>query len=96
METTTAIDLSHCDISAIAWRVIRDHKVRARPLPFACVPYLDAMRKCTDITETYGVESVQGIVLRFLGNFTSARGDVSKAVREELKKRLRANGYPIK
>lgn len=88
---TKAIDLSHCDISDLAWRVINDHNARQKPIPPAAVPYLSAMRKCTDLTDQYGLDSAEGIVLRFLGNFSTARGDVSKAVREELKKRLRAH-----
>lgn len=96
METTTAIDLSNYDISDLAWYVIRDHHSRQKPFSGAVIPYLDAMRKCTTLNDQYGCESAQSIVLHFLGNFSSARGEVSKAVRVELKKRLRANGYPIK
>lgn len=89
MENQT-IDLSQCDISDLAWCVIRDHRKRQKPIPPAAAPYLSAMRQCTELTDRYGLDSAEGIVLRFLGNFSSARGTVSKAVREELKKRLRA------
>jgi hypothetical protein len=53
---------------------------------FGAVPYLDAMRTLTNITDNYGMDTGKSIVLYFLSNATSWRGDKAKAIKIELKK----------
>jgi CRISPR/Cas system-associated exonuclease Cas4 (RecB family) len=48
-------------------------------------PYLNAMRGLTDMTSTYGCESAKGIVLYFLCNANSWRGETARRVKAELK-----------
>jgi hypothetical protein len=55
---------------------------------YAAVPYLDAMRYVEDLSTPYGADTGRDIVLYFLSNATSWRGDTAKAVRAELKRRL--------
>lgn len=52
---------------------------------FGAVPYLDAMRSLGAVTENYGCDSAKSIVIYFLGNATSWRGDVARRVKAELK-----------
>ena len=52
---------------------------------YAALPYLMAMHKLGRITDSYGSESAQGIVLRFLNNAGAWRGDTAKRIKLELK-----------
>jgi len=55
---------------------------------FAAVPYLEAMGTLEHINDPFGMDSGKSIVVYFLGNATSWRGDVARAVKKELKRRL--------
>jgi hypothetical protein len=53
---------------------------------FGAVPYLDAMSSLNSINDMYGADSAKSIVIYFLGNANSFRGDAAKALKAELKK----------
>jgi len=53
---------------------------------FGAVPYLDAMATLDNITEDYGQDSAKSIVLYFLSNATTWRGDDARRIKAELKK----------
>lgn len=53
---------------------------------FAAKPYLEAMMGLDKITDSYGMDSGKGIVLRFLSNASSWRGPKAKEIKTELKK----------
>lgn len=48
-------------------------------------PYLDAMMTLYGLEDRYYLEDAQGIVLRFLCNAQSWRGDKAKRIKDELK-----------
>lgn len=52
---------------------------------FAAKPYLDAMASLTSINDNYGWDSGKTIVLYFLGNASSWRGETAKTIKKELK-----------
>ena len=52
---------------------------------FAAQPYLDAMVALTSVNDMYGFDSGKNIVLYFLSNAGSWRGDVAKRIKAELK-----------
>lgn len=52
---------------------------------FGAVPYIDAMRAVSSINEPYGVESARGLVLYFLANAGSWRGEHAKRIKAELR-----------
>ena len=52
---------------------------------FGAVPYLDAMSSLDKPTEKYGYDSGKSIILYFLGNASTWRGDTAKRVKAELK-----------
>ena len=56
---------------------------------FAAKPYLSAMNCLSDINHQIGFDSGKSIVLYFLSNASTWRGDVAKAVKLELKNRTR-------
>lgn len=56
---------------------------------FAARPYLDAMYSLGSIDDSYGLDSGRSVVSYFLANATSWRGETARAVKAELKRRLR-------
>jgi len=52
---------------------------------FGARPYLDAMGTLDKITDMYGADSARTIVLYFLANAGTWRGDVAKRIKAELK-----------
>ena len=56
---------------------------------FGAKPYLDVMRQMTNIHDKYVAEDGRSVVLYFLNNAKSWRGETAKAVKAELKRRLK-------
>ncbi len=56
---------------------------------FGAKPYLDAMRQMSQITDKFGEDDGKSIVLYFLSNATTWRGEVAREVKAELKRRLK-------
>lgn len=52
---------------------------------FGAVPYLQAMMTLGDISENYGQDSGESIVLYFLSNAKTWRGETAKRIKSELK-----------
>ena len=55
---------------------------------YSAVPYLNAMRSLEKITDKYEADSGRTVVVYFLANATQWKGDVARAVKKELNKRL--------
>lgn len=51
---------------------------------FGAVPYLDAMGSLNSIDDEYGCDSGNSVVLYFLANAQTWRGDVARRVKKEL------------
>jgi len=73
-------------IAAIA----REIRANWRPVYFGAAPYLDAMASLGSINDTYGADDARSVVLYFLSNATTWRGDVARRVKAELKSLLKA------
>lgn len=56
-----------------------------RPVNFAAAPYLAAMASLNSIDESCGMDSAKSIVLYFLSNAASWRGETARRVKAELK-----------
>jgi hypothetical protein len=52
---------------------------------FGAVPYLDAMGTLDKISDNYGSDSGKSIVLYFLSNATTWKGDDARRIKAELK-----------
>ena len=52
---------------------------------FAAVPYLQAMATMESPQDNFGYDSGQSVVLYFLSNATTWRGDVARRIKKELK-----------
>jgi hypothetical protein len=53
---------------------------------FGAVPYLDAMSTLNSINDDYICDSGKSVVLYFLSNATTWRGDDARRIKAELKK----------
>ena len=52
---------------------------------FGAVPYLEAMETLNSIEDNYYMDSAKSIVLYFLANATTWRGETARRVKAELK-----------
>lgn len=83
MTTVTVPVLATMSLSEIAYFIKREWK----KVYFGARPYLDAMTTLRSIEENYMLDSGKSVVLYFLANATSWRGETARAVKAELKKR---------
>lgn len=74
----------HRPLTAIAF----DIRVAWPKVNFAAKPYLDAMSGLNKITDDYGADSGKSIVLYFLANANSFRGEEARRLKAELKAML--------
>jgi len=72
-------------ISAIASEISSDWR---KPY-FGAVPYLQAMKTIGAINENYGCDTAKSVVLYFLANATSWRGENARRIKAELKDLLK-------
>ena len=68
-------------ISTIAREIVTDW----RPVNYAAAPYLRAMHWLTTVNDYYGADNGRGIVLYFLSNAATWRGETARRVKKELK-----------
>lgn len=73
--------MQHRPIFEIAAEISKDWR---KPY-FGAVPYLQAMHCLVDHTSRYGMDDYKGIILYFLANASSWRGDTAKRIKAELK-----------
>ena len=55
------------------------------PVNFAAKPYLEAMRELSSINDDYYEDSAHSVVLYFLSNAASWRGENARRIKAELK-----------
>lgn len=65
--------------------IARDIKLNWQNPYFGAVPYLEAMFTLTGITDKYGYDTAKSIILYFLANASTWRGDTAKKIKSELK-----------
>lgn len=80
------MDLSTMTISQIASLIRKDWNNK---MYFGAVPYYQAMTCMTSVNDAYGADSGRSIVAYFLSNAATWRGEVAKAVKKELNKRIK-------
>jgi hypothetical protein len=84
MFDTTA--LPTMSLASIASLIRRDWGAKVN---FAAKPYLSAMASLHSVSDSYGYDNGKSIVIYFLSNASAWRGDVAKAVKAELKARVK-------
>lgn len=65
--------------------IAREVKSDWKNVNFGAKPYLDAMSQLESISDNYYQDSGKSIVLYFLSNATTWRGEVAKRIKAELK-----------
>ena len=73
--------VEHRPISQIAREISRDWTY----IKFSAIPYLSAMRSLDQITDYYDQDSAKSVVLYFLSNATTWRGETARRIKAELK-----------
>jgi hypothetical protein len=68
------------------YEIAREIRKDWKKVYFGAVPYLDAMSTLDSINDNYMFDSGKSIVLYFLANAGTWRGEVAKRVKAELKK----------
>lgn len=79
------MELSTATISEIAMHI----EANWPKVSFAAEPYLDAMKSLDKISDNFYADSGYSIVGYFLSNAAGFKGEVAKAVKLELNKRLK-------
>ena len=77
--------VQHRPISEIAADIRKEWSKIGNGVHYAAKPYLDAMFSLTTIQDNYIHDSGSSVVLYFLSNATSFRGEKAKALKAELK-----------
>jgi hypothetical protein len=77
---TKKTNIENRSLSVIAAEIKKDWK---KPY-FGAVPYLQAMMCLDKVTDNYGFDTGKSIVLYFLANASSWRGDVARRIKKEL------------
>ena len=67
------------------YEIAREIRKDWKKVYFGAVPYLNAMRDLDKITDNYMYDSGKSVVLYFLANAQTWRGDVAKRAKAELK-----------
>jgi len=65
--------------------IAQDIKKNWSNVNYAAKPYLDAMFSLSNKTDDYGHNTAESVILYFLSNASSYRGDVAKLHKAELK-----------
>jgi len=70
------------NLASIAAEIYRDWGSK---INYAARPHLQAMREMDNIADNYGYDSGKSVVLYFLSNASTWRGDTAKRIKAELK-----------
>lgn len=81
----TAEELQKMSIAELAYLIAKDWK----NVWFGAKPYLDAMSYLENIKDYYIFDTGESVVLYFLSNATTWRGETARAVKKELNRRLK-------
>lgn len=65
--------------------IAREIRKEWKKVYFGAVPYLDAMSTLDTIHDKYGCDDAKSIVLYFLSNASTWRGETAKRIKAELK-----------
>ena len=82
-------DYSGMSVSDLAYEIEKEWRGQKGGVNFAAKPYLDAMKTMSDFKQNYGYDSGASIGHYFLSNASRFRGPKAKAIKAELKRRLK-------
>lgn len=82
-------DYSKMTLSQIACCIGADWRKAKGGVNYAAKPYLEAMYSLESVKENYGADSGRSIVAYFLSNASTWKGEIAKAIKKELNKRIK-------
>lgn len=80
------MNLQNMTLSQLAYAIRKDWGSKVN---FAAKPYLEAMTCLESVSDSYGMDSGKSIVLYFLCNASTYRGETAKLIKAELKRRCK-------
>lgn len=95
VDARTATKIKEGNISDLSRIITRDLQSQGKKVPFGAQPYLDALRQMDSADDVYGVESGKTIIAYALSNLTSYKGPTARAVKAELKRRMKESKAPL-
>lgn len=70
----------------IAAEIRKDWRAQGKGINFAAKPYLEAMGEMDSVVAGFGADSGKSVILYFLSNASTWRGETAKRIKAELKK----------
>ena len=67
------------------YQIAQEIRADWKKVNYAAKPYLDAMRELNSINDNFYLDSGRSVVLYFLSNAGSWRGDTARRIKAELK-----------
>jgi hypothetical protein len=67
------------------WEIAEEIKLSWANMYFGAVPYVDAMKTLSDMSDNYYDDDAHTIVIYFLGNATYWRGETARRIKKELR-----------
>lgn len=83
-------EIRNAPLYDLARLIRKDIRSQGGRVPFGAEPYLDALSSLDSVDDNYGLDSGRSIVSYLLGNLSQYRGEYAKAVKSELRTRLKA------
>ena len=71
------------------YEVAREIRKDWKNVWFGAKPYLDAMGQMQSVNDMYGMDSGVSVVLYFLSNATTWRGETARRIKKELKQMVK-------
>ena len=71
------------------FKIAREIEADWGKVNYAAKPYLEAMRELSSVRDNFLYDSGESVVLYFLGNATSWRGEKARQIKAELKTMLK-------
>ena len=71
------------------FKIAREIEADWGKVNYAAKPYLDAMRELSSVRDNFLFDSGESVVLYFLSNATSWRGEKARKIKAELKTMLK-------
>lgn len=83
------LDYSKMTLAQIATVIRKDWSGQPKGINYAAKPYLDAMSTLQTVNDIYIAEPGYLIVAYFLSNAGTWKGEIARAVKKELNKRIK-------
>lgn len=74
------------------FEIAREIRKEWKNVWFGAEPYLRAMSSLVNITDKYGDDDAESVILYFLSNATYWRGEAARRIKSELNQMLKQNG----